>query len=92
MWILFAIVLKLNSPLEVTPVVDKPLIFNSLEQCENNMDQMFNEYIKLKFNYPVEVEYKTNDNRQRYMVYSYKSDYTKPKVTTYYYCIKAYSK
>ena len=33
-----------------------------------------------------------NDNNQKYLVYTYKADYTKPKITTYYYCLKTFVK
>ena len=65
---------------------------STLNECEVSMQDIYDKYKLLKANYPVEVEYKTNDNKQKYIIYTYKPDYTKPKVTTYYHCLKAYKK
>ena len=92
MWILLAVVLKASSPGSNVPILDKPLVYNTLEICEASMKDLYDEYKKLQANYPVEVMYKENDNKQKYMMYSYKPDYTKPKITTYYYCLKVYNK
>ena len=92
MWVLLAVVLKITSPDLAVPVLDKPLAYESLESCKASMKLIYNEYKALQANYPLEVAYKINDNKQEYMVYSYKPDYTKPKITTFYYCLKAYKK
>tara|TARA_E500000178_G_C16509927_1_gene525390 strand:- start:43 stop:327 length:285 start_codon:yes stop_codon:yes gene_type:complete len=92
MWILLVAVLKTSDISTIMPVYDKPLIHDTLEQCEASMKKIYNEYKILSYNYPLEVELKTNDNKQKYIIYSYKADYTKPKVTTYYHCLKAYQK
>ena len=92
MWALIAVVIKLNSLGEFVPVYDKLLRFDSLKKCELSMQQIYKEYKILQTNYPVEIEFKYNDNNQKYMMYSYKPDYTKSKITTYYHCLKLYSK
>ena len=92
MWILLAVVLKAASPDVTIPIYDKPLTHNTLEECEISMKAIYNEYIVLQANYPIKIEFKTNDNKQKYMIYSYKPDYTKPIITTYYHCLKTYSK
>ena len=92
MWILLAVVLRVISPEETIPILDKPLVYNSFKECDVKMQKIYNEFRLLQANYPVEIEYKINDNNQKYLVYSYIPDYNKPKVTTYYYCIKTYTK
>jgi hypothetical protein len=92
MWILIAIVLKVTSPDLTVPILDKPLTHATLKECKASMQLIYNEYKILQANYPLTVEYKINDNKQEYMIYSYKPDYTKPEVTTYYYCLKTYKK
>ena len=92
MWILVALVLKTAELGTVMPSYDKLLVYSTLNECEVSMQDIYDEYKLLKVNYPVEVEYKTNDNKQKYIIYTYKPDYTKPKVTTYYHCLKAYKK
>ena len=92
MWVLIAVVLKTSNLNTVIPVYDKPLIYATLNECEISMNDIYNEYKLLKANYPVEIEYKTNYNKQKYIIYTYKPDYTKPKVTKYYHCLKTYKK
>ena len=92
MWILLAVVLKASSHDLTIPVLDKPITHNTLEQCQTSMNLIYSEYKALQANYPVKVEYKVNDNNQKYMMYSYKPDYTKSKIITYYYCLQTYKK
>lgn len=92
MWILLAIVLEMSSPDITIPVLDSPLVHNSLEECEASMNDIYKKYKKLEANYPVEIEYKIDDSKHKYMLYSYKSDYTKPKTLKYYYCLKSDNK
>ena len=89
MWILLAIVLKTSTPNSVIPVYDKPIIYSSLEECQTSLKLVYDKYKILQVNYPLDVEFKINDSNQKYLVYSYKPDYNKPKITTYYSCIKA---
>tara|TARA_A100001011_G_C14047843_1_gene730580 strand:+ start:30 stop:308 length:279 start_codon:yes stop_codon:yes gene_type:complete len=91
-WILLAVVLKTTNPGVSIPVLDKPLIHNTQLECEKSMKSIYDEYKLLQVNYPVKVKYEKNDNNQKYMVYTYKPDYTKPKITTYYYCLKTFVK
>ena len=70
MLILIAVVLKASKLGTNVPVLDKPLIYNYLEICEASMQELYDEYKKLQANYPVEVMYDENDNKQKYMMYS----------------------
>ena len=92
MWILLAVVFKITSQGLPVPVYDKALIHKTLEQCESSMLDIYNEYKVLQVNYPLEIRFEENDNKQKYLIYSYKPDYTKPSITTYYHCLKIYSK
>ena len=47
MWILLAVVLKASSPGSNVPVLDKPLVYNTLEICEASMKDLYDEYKKL---------------------------------------------
>ena len=92
MWVLLAVVLKVNDLGMNVPVYDKPIINKTLSECNENMKKIHDEYKILKANYPVEVEFKINDNKQKYLKYTYKPDYTKPNIVTYYHCLKVYKK
>ena len=92
MWILLAVVIKTISPNEAFPVYDKPLIYKSINECNDSMQKLYDEYKILQANYPVKVEFKINDNKQRFMIYSFKPDYTKPEIVTYYHCLRAFTK
>ncbi len=92
MWILLAVFLKTVSSDITVPILDQPITHNTLEECQTNMNLIYSEYKVLQANYPVEIEFKINDNNQKYMRYSYKPDYTKPKITIYYYCLRTYKK
>ena len=92
MWILLTLVLKTSNPETAIPVYDKPIVYNSIADCQASLKLIYDEHKILQINYPVEVEFKTNENNQKYLVYSYKSDYNKPKITTYYNCLKIYTK
>ena len=92
MWILLALVLKTSSPEAIVPAYDKPLVFDTMKDCQNQLKEIYKEYKILQANYPVKVEFKVNDNNQEYLIYSFKPDYTKPKITTFYHCLKTYSK
>ena len=92
MWILLAVVLKASSPDLTVPILDKPITHNTLKECQANMNLIYSEYKVMQANYPIEIEFKVSDNNQKYMLYSYKPDYTKPKIITYYYCLRTYKK
>ena len=91
MWVLLAIVIKTVNPSTTIPVLDKPLIYSSEHKCKKKMKEIYKEYKILQANYPVEIAFKKNDNNQEYMIYTYKPDYTSPKITTYYQCLQTYS-
>ncbi|MBJ57380.1 MAG: hypothetical protein CMP24_03960 [Rickettsiales bacterium] len=92
MWILLAVVFKITSHDLLMPVYDKALVHKTKEQCELSMQEIYTEYKGLQVNYPIEIRYEKNDNKQKFLIYSYKPDYTKPSITTYYHCLKIYSK
>ena len=92
MWILVAVVLKVANSGDNIPVIDKPLIHKTQKDCERSMKNIYDEYNLLKVNYPINIKFHKNDNEQRYMTYTYQPDYNKPKITTYYYCLKSYMK
>ena len=92
MWILITVILK-TSNLDVnTPIYLDPVLHNSIEKCELKLDKIYSDLIKLTYNYPVEVELKYDENKKKYLKYSYKTDYTKPKETKYYHCKKIKNK
>ena len=88
MWILITAILKTTN-LEVnTPVYSKPIMHDTLESCEENLDKIFLDLTKLEYNYPVKVNMQYDDNNKKYIKYLYKADYTKPEETMYYHCKK----
>ena len=88
MWILITVILKTNSLEGITPVYLKPKIHDTFKKCELNLDQIHEDLIKLTYNYPVEVKVEYDENKKKYLKYSYKTDYTKPTKTQYYHCEK----
>ncbi len=88
MWILITVILKTNSLEEITPIYLKPVIHNTFEKCELNLDQIHKDLIKLTYNYPVEVKVEYDKDNNKYLKYSYRTDYNKPKETKYYHCKK----
>ena len=70
------------------PVYLKPILHDTIEKCELNLDQIHSDLIKLTYNYPVEVKVKYDKDNKKYLKYSYRTDYTKPKETKYYHCKK----
>ena len=88
MWILITVVLNTSGPEINAPVYLKPIFHNTIEQCENNLDSIHSDLIKLTYNYPVDVKLEYDKNNKKYLKYSYKTDYTKPKETKYYHCEK----
>ena len=88
MWILITVILKANSLAETTPVYLKPIIHNTFEKCEFNLDQIHTDLIKLTYNYPVEVKVEYDEDNKKYLKYSYRTDYTKPMETKYFHCKK----
>ena len=88
MWILISFVLKTTGASSFIPIYDNPILHNTVTECENSIQQIYDKYKLLQTNYPIELDIKTNNNNQRYLIYSYKPDYTKPKITKYYNCLK----
>ena len=88
MWILITVVLNVYGSKINAPVYLKPILHDTIEQCENNLDQIYSDLIKLTYNYPVDVKLEYDKNNKKYLKYSYKTDYTKPEETKYYHCKK----
>ena len=88
MWVLITVVLKVTSLQENVPIYSKPILHSTLEKCELNLDQIHSDLIKLTYNYPVEVKVEYDEDNKKYLKYSYRTDYTKPKETKYYHCKK----
>ena len=88
MWILIIAALNLNSDGLYVLNYDQLTLYKTLKGCENKMDQVYKNLKILEANYPVEVRYKTDYDNQKFIKYSYKPDYTKPKVDSYYHCKK----
>ena len=88
MWILITVIINSAGPAESTPIYLKPILHETLEKCELNLDRIQSDLIKLEYNYPVEVKVEYDDNNKKYLKYSYRTDYTKPEETKYYHCKK----
>ena len=88
MWILITVIINSSSPGELTPIYLKPILHDTLEKCELNLDRIQSDLIKLEYNYPVEAKVKYDENNNKYLKFSYKTDYTKPMETKYYHCKK----
>ena len=88
MWVLITVIISLSSTEASAPVYLKPILYDTIEKCELNLDQIHLDLIKLTYNYPVEVKIEYDENNKKYLKYSYKTDYTKPKETKYYHCKK----
>ena len=88
MWILLTVIISSSNTEPNTPVYLRPILHNTIEKCELNLDQIHSDLIKLTYNYPVEVKLEYDENNKKYLKYSYKTDYTKPKETKYYHCKK----
>ena len=88
MWILLTVIIS-SSKLETkAPVYLKPIVYDTIEKCELNLDRIYSDLSKLEYNYPVEVKIEYDENNKKYLKYSYKPDYTKPMETKYYHCKK----
>tara|TARA_S200000501_G_C20690784_1_gene684988 strand:- start:394 stop:660 length:267 start_codon:yes stop_codon:yes gene_type:complete len=77
-------ILTISTP----PIVENLQIYSTSEECYSKVEEIYEEKKKLKVNYPLEVEYKKDQNNESYMVYSFKPDYTRPKIVKYYQCKK----
>ena len=92
MWILLAVVLKASPISNYIPIIENPLVYDTKNKCEENILAIYDKYKLLQANYPIEIEYKTNKNKQNYLMYSYIPDYNKDKIITYYYCLQTNAK
>ena len=88
MWILLTVIINSSNTEANAPVYLRPILHDTIEKCELNLDQIHTDLIKLSYNYPVEVKVEYDENNKKYLKYSYKTDYTKPKETKYYHCKK----
>ena len=88
MWILLTVIISVSNAEANAPVYLRPILYDTIEKCELNLDKIYSDLIKLTYNYPVEVKVKYDENNKKYLKYSYKSDYTKPEKTKYYHCKK----
>ena len=88
MWILITVIISSLSTETNDPVYLRPILYETIENCELNLDRIYSDLIKLTYNYPVEVKVKYDENNKKYLKYSYKTDYTKPEETKYYHCKK----
>ena len=92
MWILLAVVLKASPISNYVPIIENPLVYDTKNKCEDSILAIYDKYKLLQANYPIEIEYKTNKNKQNYLMYSYIPDYNKDKIITYYYCLQTNAK
>ena len=88
MWVLITVILKAASLEGYEPVYLKPILYDTIEQCELNLDRIHRDLIKLTYNYPVDIKLEYDENNKKYLKYTYKTDYTKPGETKYYHCKK----
>ena len=88
MWILLTVIISSSNAEANAPVYLRPILHDTIENCELNLDQIHSDLIKLTYNYPVEVKVEYDKNKKKYLKYSYKTDYTKPEETKYYHCKK----
>ena len=88
MWVLITVILKAASLEGYEPLYLKPILHDTIEQCELNLDRIHQDLIKLTYNYPVDIKVEYDENNKKYLKYTYKTDYTKPEETKYYHCKK----
>ena len=72
MWILITVIINASGPEINAPVYLKPIIHDTFEKCELNLDQIHIDLIKLTYNYPVEVKVEYDENNKKYLIYSYR--------------------
>ena len=88
MWVLITVIISLSSTEVNSPVYLRPILHDTIEKCELDLDRIHSDLIKLEYNYPVEVKVEYDEDNKKYLKYSYKTDYTKPEKTKYYHCKK----
>ena len=88
MWVLITVVLKLTESGKFMPVYENAILHKTIESCEVNMEKVYSDLELLKANYPVTLEYRYNDENNKYIRFKYKPDYTKPEKERFYHCLK----
>ena len=88
MWVLITVILKTASLEGYGPIYLKPILHDTIEKCELNLDRIYSDLSKLEYNYPVDVKVQYDQDKKKYIKYTYKTDYTKPEETMYYHCRK----
>ena len=56
MWILITVIISSSNREANAPVYLRPILHDTIEKCELNLDQIHSDLIKLTYNYPVEVK------------------------------------
>ena len=88
MWILITVIISSSSTEVYAPSYSRPILHDTIEKCELDLDRIYSDLIKLEYNYPIEVKVEYDQDNKKYLKYTYKTDYTKPKETKYYHCKK----
>ena len=88
MWILITVIISSSSTETNAPIYLRPILYDTIEKCELDLDRIHSDLIKLEYNYPVEVKIEYDEDNKKYLKYSYKTDYTKPEETKFYHCKK----
>ena len=88
MWVLITVIISSSSTEGNAPVYLRPILHNTIHECELDLDRIHTDLIKLTYNYPVEVKVEYDKDKKKYLKYSYRTDYTKPSKTKYYHCKK----
>ncbi len=88
MWILITVIISSPITDAKAPVYLRPILHDTIEKCELNLDRIHSDLIKLTYNYPVEVKIEYDKDNKKYLKFSYKTDYNKPAETKYYHCQK----
>ena len=88
MWVLITVIITSSTIDTKAPIFLKPILHDTIENCELNLDRIHSDLTKLTYNYPVEVKLEYDKDNKKYIKFSYKTDYTKPEETKYYHCKK----
>ena len=88
MWVLITVIITSSSTEVNAPAYLSPILHDTIEKCELDLDRIHSDLIKLEYNYPVEVKVEYDEDNKKYLKYTYKTDYTKPEETKYYHCKK----
>ena len=88
MWILITVIISSSSTEANAKIYLRPTLYDTVEKCQLALDRIHLDLMKLEYNYPVKVKIEYDEDNKKYLKYSYKTDYTKPKETKYYHCEK----